>query len=138
LLTVEESIGKKQRKLIQPAFHKGLLLVDTIQKNHFSRIKNIKTGKPMDVFPVFNDLAFQTVIKSIFNINISGADIDSLQHTTEATQKCWFKTTFFVWWFNLSGKRKAFRLDSRELKNAQRHMTTFFCHLYIIIEQPKC
>jgi hypothetical protein len=32
-------------------------------------------------------LAFQTVIKSIFNINISGADIDSLQHTTEATQK---------------------------------------------------
>jgi cytochrome P450 len=83
---LRESIGKKQRKLIQPAFHKELkLLVDTIQ-NHFSRIKNIKTGKPMDVFPVFNDLAFQTVIKSIFNINISGADIDSL-HTTEATQK---------------------------------------------------
>jgi hypothetical protein len=38
------------------------------------------------MFSCFNDLAFQTVIKSIFNINIS-ADIDSLQHTTEATQK---------------------------------------------------
>jgi hypothetical protein len=50
LLTVEESIGKKQRKLIQPASKGQLkLLVDTIQ-NHFSRIKNIKTGKPMDVF----------------------------------------------------------------------------------------
>jgi hypothetical protein len=50
LLTVEESIGKKQRKLIQPVFQRLKLLVDTIQKNHFSRIKNIKTGKPMDVF----------------------------------------------------------------------------------------
>jgi hypothetical protein len=96
-------------------------LVDTIQ-NHFSRIKNIKTGKPMDVFPVFNDLAFQTVIKSIFNINISGADIDSL-HTTEATQKMLvqeLRQPFFVWWFNLSKKRKAFRLDSKFEKNFKR------------------
>jgi hypothetical protein len=60
-------------------------------------------------------LAFQTVIKSIFNINISGADIDSLQHTTEATQKMLVQELRqpFVWWFNLSGKRKAFRLDSK-------------------------
>jgi hypothetical protein len=67
-------------------------------------------------FLFFNDLAFQTVIKSIFNINISGADIDSLQHTTEATQKMLvqeLRQPFFVWWFNLSGKRKAFRLDSK-------------------------
>jgi hypothetical protein len=59
-------------------------------------------------FP-FNDLAFQTVIKSIFNINISGADIDSLQHTTEATQKMLVQELRqpFVWWFNLSGKTKS-------------------------------
>jgi cytochrome P450 len=73
----------------------------------------------MDVFPV-NDLAFQTVIKSIFNINISGADIDSLQHTTEATQKMLVQELRqpFVWWFNLSGK--AFRLDSKFEKNLKR------------------
>jgi hypothetical protein len=54
-------------------------------------------------------LAFQTVIKSIFNINISGADIDSLQHTTEATQKMLVQELRqpFVWWFNLSGKTKS-------------------------------
>jgi hypothetical protein len=77
----------------------------------------------MDVFPVFNDLAFQTVIKSIFNINISGADIDSLQHTTEATQKMLvqeLRQPFFVWWFNLSGKRKAFRLDSKFEKKLKK------------------
>jgi hypothetical protein len=68
-------------------------------------------------------LAFQTVIKSIFNINISGADIDSLQHTTEATQKMLvqeLRQPFFVWWFNLSGKRKAFRLDSKFEKNFKK------------------
>jgi hypothetical protein len=106
LLTVEESIGKKQRKLIQPAFTKANLSCWLIPFKTILAEKNIKTGKPM-VFPVFNDLAFQTVIKSIFNINISGADIDSLQHTTEATQKMLVQELRqpFVWWFNLSGKK---------------------------------
>lgn len=111
LLTAEGEHWQKQRKLIQPAFHKSQLklLVDTIQKTILAELKNIKTGKPMDVFPVFNDLAFQTVIKSIFNINITDADIDSLQHTTEATQKMLvqeLRQPFLVWWFNLSGKTK--------------------------------
>jgi hypothetical protein len=49
----------------------------------------------MDVF-LFLMIWFQTVIKSIFNINISGADIDSLQHTTEASKNVGSrtKTTF--------------------------------------------
>ena len=111
LLTAEGEHWQKQRKLIQPAFHKSQLklLVDTIQKTILTELKNIKIGKPMDVFPVFNDLAFQTVIKSIFNINISDADIDALQHTTEATQKMLvqeLRQPFLVWWFNLSGKTK--------------------------------
>lgn len=111
LLTAEGEHWQKQRKLIQPAFHKSQLklLVDTIQKTILAELKNIKIGKPMDVFPVFNDLAFQTVIKSIFNINISDADINSLQHTTEATQQMLvqeLRQPFLVWWFNLSGKTK--------------------------------
>ena len=111
LLTAEGEHWQKQRKLIQPAFHKSqlALLVDTIQNTILAELRNIKTGKPMDIFPVFNDLAFQTVIKSIFNINISDEDVDSLQHTTEATQKMLvqeLRQPFLVWWFNLSGKTK--------------------------------
>jgi cytochrome P450 len=109
LLTAEGEHWQRQRKLIQPAFHKSqlVLLLDTIQQTIFEELKNIKTEKPMDVFPVFNDLAFQTVIKSIFNIAISDADVASLQHTTEATQKMLvqeLRQPFLVWWFNLSGK----------------------------------
>lgn len=111
LLTAEGEHWQRQRKLIQPAFHKSqlVLLLDTIQQTILEELKNIKTGKPMDVFPVFNDLAFQTVVKSIFNIAISDADVASLQHTTEATQKMLvqeLRQPFLVWWFNLSGKTK--------------------------------
>ena len=111
LLTAEGNHWQKQRKLIQPAFHKSQLnvLVETIQKTILAELKNIKTGNPIDIFPIFNDLAFQTVVKSIFNIDISDKDITSLQHTTEATQKMLvqeLRQPFLVWWFNLSGKTK--------------------------------
>jgi cytochrome P450 len=109
LLTAEGSHWQKQRKLIQPTFHKSqlVLLVETIQKTILEELKNIHVGKPMDVFPVFNDLAFQTVVKSIFNMEVSHSDIASLQHTTEATQQMLvqeLRQPFLVWWFNWSGK----------------------------------
>lgn len=111
LLTSEGEHWQRQRKLIQPAFHKSqlLLLLDTMQHTILAELKNIETGQPADVFPVFNDLAFQTVVKSIFNIAISNADIASLQHKTEATQKMLvqeLRQPFLVWWFNVSGKTK--------------------------------
>jgi cytochrome P450 len=111
LLTAEGEHWQKQRKLIQPAFHKSqlVLLLNTVQQTILDELKNIKTDKPIDVFPIFNDLAFQTVVKSIFNIAVSEEDIASLQHTTEATQQMLvqeLRQPFLVWWFNLSGKTK--------------------------------
>jgi cytochrome P450 len=106
LLTVEESIGKKQRKLIQPVFTKANLSCWLIPKTILAELKILKLENRWMFFLFL--MAFQTVIKSIFNINISGADIDSLQHTTEGSKNVGSrtKTTFFFWWFNLSGKRK--------------------------------
>jgi cytochrome P450 len=111
LLTAEGEHWQKQRKLIQPAFHKSqlVLLLNTVQQTILDELKNIKTVKPIDVFPIFNDLAFQTVVKSIFNIAVSEEDIASLQHTTEATQQMLvqeLRQPFLVWWFYLSGKTK--------------------------------
>lgn len=111
LLTSEGEHWQRQRKLIQPAFHKRqlVLLLDTMQQTILVELKNIKTGELADIFPVFNDLAFQTVVKSIFNIAISESDITSLQHTTEETQKMLvqeLRQPFLVWWFNISGKTK--------------------------------
>lgn len=111
LLTAEGEVWQKQRKLIQPAFHKSqlMLLLDTIQNTISAELENIQIDRPIDIFPVFNDLAFQTVVKSIFNIEMEAKDVKALQHTTEATQSMLvqeLRQPFLVWWFELSGKTK--------------------------------
>lgn len=88
LLTAEGEKWKTQRKLIQPAFHKktlvGLLnkVLDAIQ----SELKRIEPERPIDIFPILNDLAFQTVVKALFSSDIDPKVINRLQHITEGAQ----------------------------------------------------
>jgi len=109
LLTSEGEMWQKQRVLIQPAFHKSqlLLLLDTIHTTIQKEIDHIVLDKPIDVFPIFNDLAFQTVVKSLFSSEINEEDIKKLQHTTEITQQMLVKELrqpYLGWWFKFSGK----------------------------------
>lgn len=115
LLTSEGEKWQKQRKLIQPAFHKSqlVLLLDTIHSIIQKELDNVVIGKPNDIFPVFNDLAFQTVVKSLFSSEIEEEDIKKLQHATEVTQQMLVKELrqpYLGWWFKLSGKIK-FHID---------------------------
>lgn len=88
LLTAEGEKWKTQRKLIQPAFHKKTLVqlldkvLDAIQKE----LSRITPNIPIDIFPIFNDLAFQTVVKALFSSDIDPKVINRLQHITEAAQ----------------------------------------------------
>lgn len=111
LLTAEGEHWKKQRKLIQPAFHKKQLmqLLDTIHAAILTEIGKIKTEEPMDIFPVFNDLAFQTVVKSLFSSAVGESEISRLQYITEAAQKMLVKELrqpYLGWWFQLGGSIK--------------------------------
>ncbi|TXD82432.1 cytochrome P450 [Subsaximicrobium wynnwilliamsii] len=108
LLTSEGELWKKQRQLIQPAFHKKQLanLLDTVLEAIQTEYKRIPTGKKMDVFPIFNDLAFQTVVKSLFSAAANPDDIKHLQHITESGQQMLVKElrqSYLVWWFKASG-----------------------------------
>lgn len=108
LLTSEGSLWQKQRKLIQPAFHKKqlVLLLEAIQDAITSEILKIKTNVPFDVFPVFNDLAFQTVVKALFSDAVNQEQIARLQYITEAAQKMLVKELrqpYLGWWFAASG-----------------------------------
>ncbi|MVO08845.1 cytochrome P450 [Flavobacterium sp. TP390] len=125
LLTAEGEKWQKQRRLVQPAFHKSQLvqLLETIQSTINNELDLIPTNRPFDIFPVFNDLAFQTVVKSLFSSEIEDTDIKQLQHTTEITQKMLVKELrqpYLGWWFKLSGKIK-FHIDLIDQSRAILH-----------------
>ena len=109
LLTAEGEHWKRQRKLLQPAFHKKQLvnLLSSIKEAIEGELDKIETDRSFDIFPVFNDLAFQTVVKSLFSSAASQRDIDRLQFITEAAQKMVvreLRQPYLGWWFRLSGK----------------------------------
>ncbi|MGV8815234.1 MAG: cytochrome P450 [Gelidibacter sp.] len=127
LLTAEGDLWKKQRQLIQPAFHKKQLanLLDKIREAILLEYKGIEVGKAMDVFPVFNDLAFQTVVKSLFSSAASAEDISRLQFITEAAQKMLVKELrqpYLGWWFKASGIIEKHLVLTREARQILKNI----------------
>ena len=111
LLTANGNHWKKQRKLIQPAFHKKQLvqLLDTMKRAISEQLDKIEANKTIDVYPIFNDLAFQTVVKSLFSDAVTEAQMNRLQEITEQAQKMLVKELrqpYLNWWFKLSGEIK--------------------------------
>ena len=109
LLTSEGEHWRSQRKLIQPAFHKKQLtkLLGSIQETIVEALNLVKTGISTDVFPIFNDLAFKTVVRSLFSNAASDKEIAQLQHSTEMNQKMLVKELrqpYLGWYFRASGK----------------------------------
>ena len=123
LLTAEGELWKKQRKVIQPAFHKKQLagVLDAVRAAILVELEKIQTDRPMDIFPVFNDLAFQTVVKSLFSSAVGQNEIDRLQFITEAAQKMLvreLRQPYLAWWFKASGsirKHLGLTAEAREI-----------------------
>ena len=111
LLTSEGELWKTQRKLIQPAFHKKQLkyLLESIQESIGAEYRRIEPNEVIDVFPIFNDLAFNTVAKSLFSSSVKEEYISRLQYITETAQQMMVKELrqpYLGWWFVASGKIK--------------------------------
>lgn len=108
LLTSEGKHWRKQRKLIQPAFHKKQLeqLLDALKCAILLEYKRIEPDRIIDFFPILNDMAFQTVVKSLFSSAAKQEDINRLQYITEINQKMMVKELrqpYLGWWFKSSG-----------------------------------
>ncbi len=108
LLTSEGELWKTQRRLIQPAFHKKQLelLLDTVLIAIQTELTNIISNRPIDIFPIFNDLAFQTVAKALFKSEIDDTVIRRLQYITEEAQNMLVKELrqpFKSWYFKYGG-----------------------------------
>ncbi|MBQ4818691.1 cytochrome P450 [Aquimarina sp. MMG016] len=125
LLTANGEKWLRQRRLIQPAFHKKKLelLVTTMKEVIDLELQKITSGQTIDVFPIMNDLAFKVVARSLFSYTGEDKVISRLQYITESAQKTLIKEIrqpYKRWWFYLSGKmRSTLQLtqEAREILN---------------------
>lgn len=111
LLTVDGDFWLKQRRLIQPAFHKQKMnqLVENMNRTIVSELEDLVEGKPIDLFPVMSQLAFNVVAKSLFQLSISDEKLNRIKFIIEEVQNFLIKEIRLPhksWWFSLSGQVK--------------------------------
>lgn len=111
LLTVDGDFWLKQRRLIQPAFHKQKMnqLVENMNLTITSELDNLVEEESIDVFPVMSQLAFNVVAKSLFQLSISDEKLNRIKFIIEEVQNFLIKEIRLphkAWWFSLSGQVK--------------------------------
>jgi len=111
LLTANGEFWLKQRRLIQPAFHKQKMeqLVDLMQQTIAAELDKVPENKEIDVFSIMNHLAFKVVATSLFNLSISEPLLMRLQEIIGEVQEFLVKEVRLPhkgWWFKLSGQVK--------------------------------
>lgn len=111
LLTVDGDFWLKQRRLIQPAFHKQKMnqLVENMNQTITSELEGLVEDKPIDLFPVMSQLAFNVVAKSLFQLSISDEKLNRIKYIIEEVQNFLIKEIRLphkAWWFSLSGQVK--------------------------------
>ncbi|KAA3621418.1 MAG: cytochrome P450 [Flavobacterium sp.] len=122
LLTANGEFWLKQRRLIQPAFHKSKMdsLVGLIRETIYRELDELPTEKGIDVFKVMNQLAFNVVAKSLFNLSVSTDQLKRLQYIIQEIQLFLVKEVRLPhkgWWFKLSGQVKKHKLLSEESRD---------------------
>jgi len=117
LLTSDGDFWLKQRRLIQPAFHKQKMnqLVVNMEQIIDSELNELVKEKPVDIFPVMSQLAYNVVAKSLFHLSTSKETLNRIKFIIDQVQKFLIKEVRLPhkgWWFSLSGqKRKHFLLS---------------------------
>lgn len=111
LLTVDGEFWLKQRRLIQPAFHKQKMnqLVENMKRTIVSELEGVIPNEKVDLFPVMSELAFNVVAKSLFQFSIADEKLDRIKYIIEAVQNFLIKEIRLphkAWWFSITGQVK--------------------------------
>jgi cytochrome P450 len=111
LLTVDGDFWLKQRRLIQPAFHKQKMnqLVENMKEIIIYELEDLAKDKQVDLFPIMSELAFNVVAKSLFQFSISDKKLNRIKFIIEEVQNFLIKEIRLphkAWWFSISGQVK--------------------------------
>lgn len=111
LLTVDGEFWLKQRRLIQPAFHKQKMnqLVENMREIIIYELEDLAEDKQVDLFPIMSELAFNVVAKSLFQFSISDQKLNRIKFIIEEVQNFLIKEIRLphkAWWFSISGQVK--------------------------------
>lgn len=125
LLTSSGDYWLKQRRLIQPAFHKEKLqkLVTIMENTIQHQIEHLPENTSIDSYPIMNELAFHVVAKSLFNYSSDDNTMHRLQKIIEMLQDFIIREIrqpHKQWWYKASGLiKKHLKLvaESREMIN---------------------
>jgi cytochrome P450 len=111
LLTVDGDFWLKQRRLIQPAFHKQKMnqLVENMNQTIVLELDDLIEEKAVDLFPIMSKLAFNVVAKSLFELSISEEKLIRIKYIIEEVQNFLIKEIRLphkAWWFSVTGQVK--------------------------------
>ncbi|AXG69493.1 pentalenene oxygenase [Kordia sp. SMS9] len=125
LLTSSGEYWLKQRRLIQPAFHKEKLqkLVTIMESTIETQLQNLPKNTKVDSYPIMNELAFHVVAKSLFNYSSDEHTMHRLQEIIETLQDFIIREIrqpHKQWWYKASGlvkKHMTLVKESRDIIN---------------------
>ncbi len=115
LLTSEGDYWKRQRRLIQPGFHKSRLddllgIMTSVLDTHLPEIDQAaRTSKPLDMVPYSMDLAFRIITRALFSTSTSDDEIAYLEENIATIQRFIVRQVrqpYLGWWFRLSGQAR--------------------------------
>ncbi|MEM9917766.1 MAG: cytochrome P450 [Bacteroidota bacterium] len=127
LLTVNGDYWLKQRRLIQPGFHRSRLskLVVLMQQAIDAYLPQfeaaLQKGQTIDIYHHMLELAFSIISRSLFSTHVDEEDLNRLSENITKVQELLIRQVrqpYLEWWFRLSGMLR----NHKKLADDSKHL----------------